>query len=164
MRLPQVALYLATTVILLLAACQAGADTASEARLTAIPTQSPSSTNDVARPIKSTVRDSGAGGVTVEATWLGRQADGTIAIKLTLDTHSVDLTSFDVATNVTLRDERGTEVAVSSWQDERRDSHHRSGVVRFPALSSDTNQERVTLVVRNLAGVAERTLSFEFQR
>ncbi len=159
-----ITLCLGAALILLLAACQTRAGTAPEAGSAATPTQSVTSAAGVARPIKSTVRDGGAGGVTVEATWLGQQADGTVAVELTLDTHSVDLSSFDVAANVALRDEGGSELAASDWQDERRNSHHRSGVVRFPALPPGSNRERVTLVVRNLAGVAERTLSFEFQR
>ncbi len=159
-----VALCLGAALLLLLAACQASAGVASETRQAATPALPTAPSSDLARPITSTVRDRGAGGVTVEATWLGRQADGTVAVELALDTHSVDLSKFDVAANIALRDDSGRELVASDWQDERRDSHHRSGLVRFPAAPPGSGGERVTLVVRNLAGVAERALTFEFQR
>lgn len=102
--------------------------------------------------------------MTVEATWLGSQEDGGLAFKVALDTRSVDLSTFDVVENVLLRDGAGREVRASGWRDERRDGHHRSGTVRFPAVSPDSDGSRVTLVVGNLAGIVERTLTFEFQR
>ncbi len=141
--------------VLLLVACRSGARSGAD-------TAPAGSAASPTGPARTTVRDGGAGGVTVEATWLGVQDDGAVAVKLALDTHSVDLAKFDVATNVALRDDGGRELAASDWQDERRDSHHRSGTVRFPAAPLDRGGRRVTLVVRNLAGVAERTLTFEF--
>lgn len=158
-----VALCLGAALASLLVACQARAGVASEARPTATPARTAPSSSELARPIKSTVRDSGAGGVTVEATWLGVQDDGRLAFRVALDTHSVDLAKFDLVTNAALRDDSARELAPSDWRDERRDSHHRSGVVRFPAPPGGTSA-RLTLVVRNLAGVAERTLTFELQR
>lgn len=154
----------ALVAILFLAACWSSAGTASSpAPASAVPNPPASSAARLPMPIRSTLRDSGAGGVTVEATWLGRQDDGGLAFRVTFDTHSVDLSRFDVAVNLVLHDERGQELRASGWQDERRDSHHRAGIVRFPGLPSGGAASRVTLVVHNLAGVAERALIFEFQ-
>lgn len=156
---------LVVVVIVFLAACQSSGGVASKtvpaSTTSGLPT-SPSTS--LTRPIKATVRDGGAGGVTVEATWLGRQEDGGLAFKVALDTHSVDLSGFDAVANVVLRDDKGRELPVSNWQDERQDSHHRAGIARFPALPPGSDGGRVTLVVRNLAGVSERALTFEFQR
>ncbi len=148
-------------VALFLVACRSSSEAASDA-LSVSTTPSPST--GPARPIQLTVRDSGAGGVTVEATWLGIQEDGGLAFKVRFDTHSVDLSTFDVVENVLLRDGAGRELRASAWRDERRASHHRAGTVKFPALPPGSDRSRVTLVVRNLAGIAERALTFEFQR
>lgn len=156
---------LLVAVALFLAACQSSGGVASGAlSASTTPNQSTSASADPARPIRSTVRDSGAGGVTVEATWLGSQENGRLAFKVTLDTHSVDLSAFDVVENILLRDGAGRELRASDWRDERRDSHHRAGTVRFPALPPGSDRSRVTLVVANLAGITERALTFEFQR
>lgn len=156
---------LLVAMALFLAACQSSGVVASDARpVSATPIQSTPTSPDPGRPIRSTVRDSGAGGVTVEATWLGSQEDGGLAFKVALDTHSVDLSRFDVVENVLLRDGAGRELRASDWRDERRDSHHRAGTLRFPALPPGSDRSRVTLVVQDLAGIAERTLIFEFQR
>ena len=158
-------LSLAVVVIVFLAACQSSGGGASKTVPASTTSDLPtSSSTGLTRPIKSTVRDGGAGGVTVEATWLGKQEDGGLAFKVALDTHSDDLARFDAAANVVLRDDEGRELRASDWLDERSDSHHRAGMVRFPAPPPGGVTGRVTLVVRNLAGVPERTLTFEFQR
>jgi hypothetical protein len=99
--------------------------------------------------------------VTVTATWQGVR-DGAVVFRLSLDTHSVDLSGFDVLANTALRDEEGQEARPLRWQEERSSSHHRTGVVYFPA--PDLRRRRLALVVRNLAGVPERVLVFEFAR
>ncbi|MCS7235706.1 MAG: hypothetical protein RMM30_07000, partial [Armatimonadota bacterium] len=101
------------------------------------------------------------GGVTVTATWEGVR-DGAVVLRLSLDTHSVDLSGFDVLANTVLRDEDGRELRPLRWQEERSSSHHRTGVVYFSA--PNRRPDRLALVVRNLAGVAERVLVFEFAR
>ncbi len=145
-------------VALLVGACQSRSGAASGA-LPLATTPNPST-----GPTRPTVRDNGAGGVTVEATWLGNQEDGGLTFRLKFDTHSVDLSTFNVVENVLLRDDAGRELRAGDWRDERRDSHHRAGTVRFPALPPGGDRSRLTLVIRNLAGVAERALTFEFRQ
>lgn len=151
MRRLTIGLMMVTVVAFLAAACGPTAGS------TAGRPDSPGSAQKL-RPANATVRDGGAGGVTVGATWVGIQ-DRELVFRLTLDTHSVDLSRFDVAANTTLRDASGREFQAAGWEDERRDSHHRAGTLRFPAPDNLSGQ--VALVVRNLAGVPERVLSFE---
>ena len=117
--------------------------------------------SDAPQPTQATVRDRGADAVTVTATWLGVQEDR-LAVRLALDTHSVDLSGFDVLANTVLRDGSGQELRAVRWQEERASSHHRTGTLFFPIPKSF--QPRLAVVVRNLAGVEERVLVFEFQR
>ena len=116
---------------------------------------------DAPQPTQATVRDRGAGAVTVTATWLGVQEER-LAVRLALDTHSVDLSGFDVLANTVLRDGSGQELRAVRWQEERASSHHRTGIVFFPFPKS--LQPRLAGGVRNLAGVEERVLVFEFRR
>ncbi|MDR7416418.1 MAG: hypothetical protein QN193_05510 [Armatimonadota bacterium] len=111
------------------------------------------------RPVQATIRDRGAGGVTVTATWQGFR-DGAVAFRLSLDTHSVDLSGFDVLAHVGLRAGAGAELRPLRWEEERSSSHHRTGVLYFPV--PNPLPDRLALVVRDLAGVAERVLAFEF--
>jgi hypothetical protein len=117
--------------------------------------------SDAPQPTQATVRDRGAGGVTVTATWLGVQEDR-LAVRLALDTHSVDLSGFDVLANTVLRDGSGQEWRAVRWQEERASSQHRTGVVFFPFPKS--LGPWLAVVVRNLAGVEERVLVFDFRR
>lgn len=133
--------------------CGPTARPAAEAPSPAAPTGAP-------QPARTTVRDQGAAGVTVTATWVGIQ-ENQLVFRLAFDTHSVDLSRFDVAANVALRDDSGRELSPAGWEDERRDSHHRAGTLRFPA--PDGPSRRISLVVRNLAGISERVLTFELR-
>ncbi len=111
------------------------------------------------KPVRPSVRDRGAGGVTVTATWQGVEG-GALVVRLSLDTHSVDLTGFDVAGSTVLRTEGGRELRPLRWEEEPGSSHHRRGLLYFPAPPSPPSW--LQLVVRNLAGVPERVLVFEF--
>lgn len=116
---------------------------------------------DLPPPVQAAVRDGGAGGVTVSATWLGAREDR-LAIRLSFDTHSVDLSRFDVLANTVLRDGSGRELRPVRWQEEPGSSHHRSGVLYFPI--PDNLQGQLVILVRNLAGVKSRELAFELRR
>ncbi len=146
-----VSLTLVALLSLFAAACGSAARPAAQTPASSRPVDAP-------RPASPSVRDGGAGGVTVGAVWVGIQ-DRELVFRLTLDTHSVDLSRFDVAANTVLRDASGREFQAAGWEDERRDSHHRAGKLRFPVPDNLSGQ--ISLVVRNLAGVPERVLSFE---
>lgn len=104
-------------------------------------------------------QSSQGGGVTVAATW--DRASGGTAFKIAMDTHSVDLDGYDLSQLATLRTDQGVAVAPSAWSAEKG-GHHRSGTLTFPAtidgkpvIAPGTGW--VELVVRNVAGVPERT-------
>lgn len=88
-----------------------------------------------------------------------------IVFLLTFDTHSGDLTKYDVMRNVRLRTGSGKEYVPAAWESTSNDSHHRTGAVIFPAASGDhkvigPKVTAIVLVITNLAGVPTRTLEW----
>lgn len=103
------------------------------------------------------------GGVTVK---VGRlEAADTVAFKVVLDTHSVNLDAFDLAQLAVLRTSSGEEIAPLAW-DAPAGGHHREGTLSFPATTADGAQilqsdgRQIVLVIRDIAGVAERAFSW----
>lgn len=116
-----------------------------------------------------TVGDAGAstltnagGGVTLAATWNGDRSSP--AFSITLDTHTVDLDGYDLSRLAALRVD-GSEVAPMSW-DAPKGGHHREGRLVFPATTADgrplidASTTEIVLVVRGIAGVEERVLTW----
>lgn len=103
--------------------------------------------------------DGGQGQVIVSAEFeRAKSGAAEVFFSLSLNTHTVDLTGFDPAGSVVLRPSSGDELPVQTAQQVgERSSHHQNYTVSFgrPAVG------RVSLVVRGVAGVPERTLPFE---
>lgn len=101
------------------------------------------------------------GNVTIKATWQGRAA-GPIFL-VALDTHAVNLDTYDLKQSVTLRVDGGQAVQAVSW-DAPKGGHHRSGTLSFPSTGIDgsplisTSTRTVELVIRDVAGIPERVL------
>jgi len=93
------------------------------------------------------------GGVTVAATLLRDQGEAT-AIKLVLDTHSVNLDAYKLDAIATLRDDTGTTYPVVAVEQASGGGHHRQAVLRFGRVSAEA--KTIELVVRDVAGVNER--------
>jgi len=93
------------------------------------------------------------GGVTVIATLLKEQADAT-AIKLVLDTHSVNLDGYKLDAIATLRDDAGKTYPIVAVQQASGGGHHRQAVLQFGKVSAEART--IELVVRDVAGVEER--------
>jgi hypothetical protein len=99
------------------------------------------------------------GGVTVKVSRL--DAADAIAFKVVLDTHVVNLDQYDLAQLAVLRTAGGTEVAPVAW-DAPAGGHHREGTLSFPLAAEDgsslleTSEGHLVLVIRDVAGVAER--------
>lgn len=114
------------------------------------------SAGDVANGMTQQVE---GGNVTVAATWQGL-AGGPV-FDVVLDTHSVDLDGIDLLQLAVLRVD-GIEVQPVSW-DAPKGGHHRVGTLAFPETSTDgrtligVDTTSVELVIRDVAGVAERT-------
>jgi hypothetical protein len=116
-------------------------------------------------------RDSGVGGVTVEASLASKDflaAKGQGADKwgflVSLDTHSVDLTGIDLVSRVSLRDGSGRVLKPAGWRPLSEDSHHRSGLLLFAAdgagegILSGEKLKNVQLVFTDISGARERVL------
>lgn len=130
-------------------------------------------------PIESLTRvDGGQNGVTIEATWVTPShleqmpkeslqsylAQGAVLVHLTLDTHSVDLSKYDLARLATLAGQTGG-VGATGWVGIEEDSHHRDGVLVFPGWSNECwaeAQGKAELTLRDIAGMAERVFRWIF--
>ena len=93
------------------------------------------------------------GGVTVIATLLKDQADAT-AIKLVLDTHSVNLDGYKLDAIAVLRDDAGKTYPLVAVEQVSGGGHHRQAVLRFGRVSAEA--KIIELHVRDVAGVEER--------
>ncbi|MEW6635392.1 MAG: hypothetical protein AB1425_01105 [Actinomycetota bacterium] len=115
-----------------------------------------------AKPSPATQTSEG-GEVTVEVTWKGESAGPVFDV--TMDTHSVNLDSYDLRKQAVLRNDRGQEVRARAW-DAPKGGHHREGTLSFPEKTADgedligPDTRKIELVIRDVAGVPER--SFEW--
>jgi hypothetical protein len=94
------------------------------------------------------------GGVTVAATLLKGQVGG-IAIQLALNTHSVNLDAYKFEAIATLRDDGGKVYPVEAVEQASGGGHHRQAVLRFANVTPSA--KAITIIVRDVAGVKERT-------
>ena len=113
------------------------------------------------------VRSNEGGRVTVKATWQGQQeAGGPLVVRVVMDTHSVDLDGYDLSKMAVVRGGQGVEVAPLSWE-APPGGHHRDGILTFPSTDGtgrpvlDSDAQVAVLVIRGVAGVPERVLSWE---
>ena len=74
-----------------------------------------------------------------------------------MNTHSVTL-DHDLVAACTLRDDRGREYQPTSWEGSPPGGHHRKGILEFPELDADAG--KITLVIRQVANVPERTFEW----
>lgn len=105
-------------------------------------------------------KSNSGGSVTVEAKWSIVEAKG-LVFDIVMDTHSVDLDGYDLKALAVLKDESGNEYRPTAW-DSAAGGHHRTGKLAF-ALPDSLKQgeaKSVTLVVRKVAGVAERVFEW----
>jgi hypothetical protein len=99
------------------------------------------------------------GQVTVKATWSGLTAGPVFDI--IMDTHAVDLDSYDLTQLAVLRVDGTLEVRPASW-DAPKGGHHRKGTLAFPTTAADgralvgPGTRTVEIIVRDVAGVPER--------
>jgi hypothetical protein len=108
-------------------------------------------------------RVSEGGQVTVKATWAGPTAG--LVFTIVLDTHAVDLDGYDLAQLAALRVNGGPSLAPVGW-DAPPGGHHREGTLTFPAEQAgkpviDAQTRSIELIVRDMAGVPERVLTWQ---
>lgn len=163
-------------ILLVLAACSqnqsqtSGATTTPEPAATSAPANGQTETDNTAdtQPATSSslTQSAAAGEVTIEITPLNladTQAP-TLDFQVTLDTHSVELDA-DL-TQLAVLQVGASEVAATAWQAPESSGHHVAGTLSFPA--TDESGQRLledattfSLVIRDLAEVAERTFSWD---
>ena len=120
-------------------------------------------------PTGLTQRDSGEGGVTVQVTWLTAadiEGDGDLVeaagpydaqsyllLRVQMDTHSGELSSYDVAAGSELAVDGGPRQVAVGWRPVSDSAHHRDGLLVFERPESASSVE---LVLKELAGAPER--------
>lgn len=127
--------------------------------------------------------DQGEGNVNVEVTYatteyfqsIGGTAeagkyglDKNLVFIISLNTHSVDLSSYTLDTLTYLRDDQGNEYyALPGWEAKDDSSHHRSGVLKFPGIDAQGKQvigrdtKFFEIIIKNVAEINERIFRWE---
>jgi len=122
--------------------------------------------------VELTQKDGGAGGVTVEVTWVtadqlqsgdmerarGRDLSKDLVFRVSMDTHSVELAQYDLTAISLLRDSEGREFAPQAWEGWEESGHHREGLLIFQRPPTTGGVE---LIILGLAGTAQRTFRWE---
>lgn len=102
-------------------------------------------------------REDRRGGVTVTATLLPSvTADEPLRVKVVLDTHSVSLDDLAFESIAALRAADGSDVSPAAIEEAKGSGHHREAIVVFAV-----SRNPVVIVVKNVAGVTERSFSWE---
>src|SRR5262249_35187141 len=83
---------------------------------------------------------------------------GTGAYSKSLDTHSVDLDSYDLKALISLRDAAGKTYQPTKGEN-KGSGHHRQFVLVFPKAASGSR--RLELVIKDIAGVKERSFVWD---
>jgi len=78
-----------------------------------------------------------------------------------MNTHSEPLEEDMVAVS-SLKDNTGRIYQATAWQGSEPGGHHRKGVLEFPELKD--NPESITLIIRKVANVPERTFEWSVER
>lgn len=105
-----------------------------------------------------TSRTDSGGGVTVKVTYLDSKGTDDLRFQLVLDTHSVNLDSYDLKTISVLRDDAGNTYLPTAVEN-KGSGHHREATVSFAKIANGT--KRVELMVKDVAGVKERVFRWE---
>ena len=100
------------------------------------------------------------GGVTVKVTYLNPKGSDGARFQVALDTHSVNLDSYDLKTVSVLRDDAGNTYSPTAV-DNKGSGHHRETIVSFGKVASGT--KRVELVIKDIAGVKERIFRWDLE-
>ncbi|KXK08048.1 MAG: hypothetical protein UZ21_OP11001000857 [Microgenomates bacterium OLB22] len=108
-----------------------------------------------------TTQTNSEGSVTVKITPENISKDKkTWQFQVILDTHTGSLDE-DLTKSAELTDEKRNKQLSLSWDGDPSGGHHREGVLMFPAFQE--RPQSVTLILRNVGGIAERKFSWNIQ-
>ncbi len=113
--------------------------------------------NALASEAKQTVA---GGGVTVKVTYAKPKGSDEFRFQVALDTHSVNLESYDLRTISVLHDDAGNTYSPTAVEN-KGSGHHRETTVSFATIASGT--KRVELVIKDVAGVKERIFRWDLE-
>jgi hypothetical protein len=118
-------------------------------------------TNTLGSSQKNAAMQTNEGGqVTIKVTWQGRRAGPVFTVEM--DSHTVDLDSYDLRRLAVLRTNQGQEIQPSAWN-APAGGHHRAGMLTFPAMTASgtpvigPETRSIELMIRNVSGVPERS-------
>ncbi len=108
-------------------------------------------------------RTSEGGQVTIKVTWQGRNAGPVFTVEM--DTHAVDLDSYDLRQLAVLRTDQGQEMQPNGWN-APAGGHHRTGTLTFPVTTASgtpvigPNTRTIELMIRNVSSIPERSFQW----
>jgi hypothetical protein len=107
-----------------------------------------------------TTRTDSGGGVTIKVTFVDSKTTNDLRFQVVLDTHSVNLDSYDLKAISVLRDDAGNTYA-STAVENKGSGHHREAIVSFAKIAAGT--KRIELVIKDVAGVKERIFRWNLE-
>ena len=99
--------------------------------------------------------------VTVDVAPVQLASGKSVKFEVRMNTHSVPLEQ-DLTAVSTLKDDQGGNYQPVKWQGSPPGGHHRSGILEFPILKG--NPKTVKLIIKEVAGVPERTFEWKLDR
>ncbi|MDP2729915.1 MAG: hypothetical protein Q8O55_05485 [Dehalococcoidales bacterium] len=113
------------------------------------------------RPTNGPVQTNSEGAVSIDVEWVTAD-DAVLVFNVAMNTHVVDLDSYDLGKLALLRDDAGNEYYPLSW-DSAPGGHHREGRLTFPAPASLTQggARYIEIMIRDVADIKERVLKWQ---
>lgn len=144
-------------VTMLIVGCSTGFAPPDKENTTPVLSSAPSSYG----PTNGVVQSHTGGSVTIDVEWV-KLENNSLTFSVAMNTHSVDLDSYDLGKLAVLRDDTNNEYYPVSW-DSAPGGHHRQGTLVFslPESVSQGTAEYVEVVIRDVAGIEERVLKWE---
>ncbi len=150
---------LAVTAVLLVVGCSRGFVPEDSDRSSGTAASAASAASSAA-PTNGAVQSHDGGKVTIDVEWLGVRGDE-LTFSVSMNTHSVDLDSYDLGELAMLRDDQGHEYHAVSWES-AAGGHHRRGTLTFapPDSLQSGEAKSLELVIRDVAEIHERVMTW----
>lgn len=107
-----------------------------------------------------TTRTDSGGGVNIKVTLLDSKTSGDLHFQVAMDTHSVNLDSYDLKAISVLRDDAGNTYAPTAVEN-KGSGHHREATVSFAKIATGT--KRIEFAIKDVAAVKERIFRWNLE-